>query len=388
MRVLWVNEEPDMVGGAERYIRDTVSLLNARGVCSSLMYDGLRPRVSKALFDVFQGVYPMVDIRRQVAEIAPDIIFVHRLPGKAAIRKFANAGVPVARFFHDFHMLCLRKHKYTALRQQTCEKPIGLRCYPCIGFVNRANNFLGVRIDRVGTMRAEQRANYPLDAFVVGSEFMGEHLAQSGFDRARIHVLPLYSPPPDHLPDVRREKDLVLFAGQVIRGKGLDTLLRAMTMIKSSARLEILGVGSQDAEFRGLAESLGVMNRVRFLGRLTHAELAEYYRRALCVVVPSRQPEPFGLVGTEAMSYGAPVIGSRSGAIPEWLDDGMTGLLVKPNDPVDLARAIDEMLSDPERARKMGDAGRARYLDRFQPARHVEGLHAVLEKLARERNAA
>jgi len=94
------------------------------------------------------------------------------------------------------------------------------------------------------------------------------------------------------------------------------------------------------------------------------------------VVMPSLWPEPFGLVGIEALAAGRPVIASATGGVGDWLEHGVSGLLVKPGDVQDLARALNQLLADPQRQRAMGIAGREAVNARFSPERHVA---AVLE---------
>jgi glycosyltransferase involved in cell wall biosynthesis len=155
---------------------------------------------------------------------------------------------------------------------------------------------------------------------------MANHVVAHGFDKAKVHAIPLYATaPPDGEGSPEREKDLLLFAGQLIRGKGLDVLLHAMLKLGQSARLIVAGTGRQGKLFETMCDQLGLRHRVQFVGRLSRDQLHLLYRRATVVVVPSRYPETFGLVGVEAMSHGTPVIATTVGAIGEWLEDGCTG---------------------------------------------------------------
>jgi starch synthase len=82
--------------------------------------------------------------------------------------------------------------------------------------------------------------------------------------------------------------------------------------------------------------------------------------------------EPFGLINLEAMACGTPVVASRVGGIPEVVVDGETGFLVPPGDPRALAAAVREVLADPERAARLGHAGRRRVVDKFSWERIAE----------------
>lgn len=382
--ILWVNEQAQWQGGCEQYLWNTVSLLKARGVRSSLLYDGTRKQPSPEYLQVFDAVFPMVDIVRQVRAISPGLIYIHRLDGAEPIRQFAAAQIPAARFFHDHKLFCLREHKYKALSHNTCTKPIGPRCYTCPGFVRRTSGPLGFSLATLRGLRAEQRANRALTAFVVGSHYMRNHVAEHGFDPSRIHVLPLYAFPAKETGSVAREADVLLFVGQLVRGKGLDVLLKALAVTRCNARLIVIGAGKQEGDYRVQCGALGLSNRVSFDGTATGDKLSEYYRRAACVVFPSRAPETFGLIGPEAMSHGTPVIATAVGGIGEWLEDGVNGLTVPSNDAAPLAHAIDRLMGDPVLARRLGETARQRYEDRFRPERHIDALIVLYDGLTRK----
>jgi len=126
-------------------------------------------------------------------------------------------------------------------------------------------------------------------------------------------------------------------------------------------------------------------HRVTFMGRLDPDQMTEYYQKAACVIFPSRAPETFGLIGPEAMRYGAPIIASDVGGVREWLEDGVTGVAVPPNDVQALTETITRMIDDPGRASALGEAGRKRCLECFMPDRHLDSLLALFQSLTEGR---
>ncbi len=381
-QVVWVNELARLKGGCEHYVYHTVRLLKARGIVSTLLYDALQEQAAPDMLQWFDQAFPMVELRRQLGDIRADVLYVHRLSNPRATQELLGSGIPSLRFFHDHKLFCLREHKYKTLTHETCTQPIGPRCYPCLGFLNRGTGRLGIRISTVGSLRREQQINMDFDRYVVGSSYMADHLAAHGFDREKTHVLPLYSLSAEGEKEEVRGDDYLLFAGQLIRGKGLDVLLRALALTRQPARLWVAGTGRQEAMFKQLCDALGLQERVAFLGNVPHAELGAYYRRAACVVFPARQPETFGLIGPEAMSRGTPVIASNAGGITEWLRDGETGLAVPPNQPAALANAIDRLLEDRDLRDTMGKKARVRYEQAFRPEHHVTALMELFDLTA------
>ena len=296
----------------------------------------------------------MVDLPTQLRGIDPDLVYIHRLEGTAPLIDILEHPAPALRFYHDHKLFCLREHKYTVLGQKTCTRTVGLRCYSCLGFVNRTDSWPSIKLHSTASLRREQAVNRALDGFVVGSEYMAKHLAAHGFDRRQTHKIPLFSTPPRARRQQRRESDLLLFVGSLDTGKGVDILLDALTLVRSSARLLVVGQGSQEKKFQQRARALDLEKKVTFIGKVPREELDAYYSRATCLVVPSRMPETFALVGPEAMSFGTPVVASDVGGVREWLYDGVTGFAVEPGSPRRLASAIDRLLADPVLARSMG----------------------------------
>jgi len=214
------------------------------------------------------------------------------------------------------------------------------------------------------------------DLAVSYSSVVDRHLAVNGVSaRARV---PLFATLPlgdSHRADDEEAGDTrprVLFAGRVVAAKGLAVLIEAIREL--DAELVVCGEGWRLPNARRLARRLGVERRVSFVGWLGPQELARQLAAAAVVAVPSLWPEPFGLVGIEALAAGRPVVASATGGIGDWLEHGINGLSVPPGDPRALARALGELLDDPARRERMGAAGRATIAERFTPAHHVAAM--------------
>ena len=164
------------------------------------------------------------------------------------------------------------------------------------------------------------------------------------------------------------------------RGKGHDALLAAWNAVRRhvpGAQLWIVGGGDDVARLEAVAGERGVGDAVRFLGRVSDAELGALYRRASVFAMPSRQ-EGFGLAFAEAMWWGLPCIGTTADAAGQVIVDGETGELVPYDDTAALEGALVRLLSDRERARRMGEAGRRRAREFFAYERFRRDLLAAL----------
>ena len=163
----------------------------------------------------------------------------------------------------------------------------------------------------------------------------------------------------------------VVFAGRILPHKGVDDLIKA---VPDDLKLELIG-HVFDPRYLDALRKLGHGKQILFRHDCDDDQLIDAYRRSLCVVLPSvyrnmygdetRVPELLGQTLLEAMACGAPVICTRVASMPEIVEDGVTGFIVPPNDPPALAERICRLRDHPAQARKMGDAGRARVLDKF-----------------------
>ncbi|MGW0914524.1 glycogen synthase [Streptomyces sp. NPDC002784] len=231
---------------------------------------------------------------------------------------------------------------------------------------------------------AERTAIETADAVIAVSGAMREDIlaCYPGLNPARVRVVhngidtDLYRP--DHGTDVLdrigidRRRPYVLFVGRITRQKGVPHLLRAVRDIDPAAQV-VLCAGAPDTpeidrEFRELFEELSrVRAGVHWIPQmLPRPEVIQLLTHAAVFACPSVY-EPLGIVNLEAMACGTAVVASRTGGIPEVVDDGKTGLLVPVDDGFEagLTRALDSVLADPEGARAMGEAGRERAVGEF-----------------------
>jgi glycosyltransferase involved in cell wall biosynthesis len=205
-------------------------------------------------------------------------------------------------------------------------------------------------------------------------------------------VVPAPDDPPDLsgvLPDGWPEGPLVGVVARLQPEKGVATFLEAAARVSRfspETRFLVAGDGPLCEELQGLAERLGMEDRVLFLGYRSDARALMGLLDVL--VVPS-MTEGSPLIVLEAMAAGVPVVASDVGGVPDQARHGEEGLLVPPGDPEALAGAMGELLRDPKRARRLGAAGRRRTENGFSHetlVRRIEGVYrAVLEgKSARD----
>ena len=164
---------------------------------------------------------------------------------------------------------------------------------------------------------------------------------------------------------------------------GIEYLIRAIPLVikeKDDAVFVIGGYGSLRSFHERLATKLGVKEKVIFTGRIPQKEKPYYYTMSDIVLVPSIQ-EGFGLVVSEAMACGKPVIGSNVGGIPDQIIDGYNGFLVQPRNPSEIAKRILLLISNPKEAKRMGMNGRKIVEEKFNINKRIDKITKLYERL-------
>ncbi|HUS17810.1 MAG TPA: glycosyltransferase family 4 protein [Chloroflexia bacterium] len=215
---------------------------------------------------------------------------------------------------------------------------------------------------------AQVSAHYGIEATVI----------YNGVDLEQFPPMPETTQPGDGQPRPR----IVLFAGRLVRWKGVEYLIRALPRLHTpDVQVWIAGEGPYQPELEALAAREGVADRVRFLGNMATPQLVDLYHTADVLAATSFVNETFGIALCEAMACGLPVVASRFGGFSEVVDDGVTGYLATPQDPADLAAKLDHVLADPAAARRMGAAGLDRVRRLFTWDAVVDRLEPVYKRL-------
>ena len=173
----------------------------------------------------------------------------------------------------------------------------------------------------------------------------------------------------------------VLFVGRHVALKGIDILLRAFALIANEAidlSLVLVGDGPLLAEHKQLAVTLGVAARVHFVGEVSPDDVGSFLARCAVFALPSRS-EAFGLVLLEAAFHSKPIVCTRVGGVPEVITDGVSGLIVEPEDPVALGQQILAIVGHPDMAVRMGAEARRMVTSRFLWQDRIGDYIAVYE---------
>ena len=256
----------------------------------------------------------------------------------------------------------------------------------------------GTRIVRQGLVGLVKRMLHATPglgatAYIGVSRFVADRLRATGTPADRTFIayngIPVeaFTPTGDPrlaaLLELPPKTPIVFTASRAQRYKGIATLIEAAALLigqgDTQTHFAYCGDGSGLPEFRDLAATRGISERFHFLGR--RDDVARLLGSASVAVVPSEWAEAFGLAVVESMAAGVPVVATAVGGIPELIDPGVTGVLVEPGKPNELASALRRLLDDPAARARMGEAGRRIAHDRFTVTRVVDDLAGIIARV-------
>ena len=385
MRVLYVHERFGALAGAEANAFITAEQLGKRGHDIGILHGPGTGKNEEGWREVFPSSYPIesdakVSVSTTLKQFNPDAVYVHKMANLDVIEALVASGRKLVRMVHDHDIYCMRSYKYNVFSREICTRAASSFCvYGCGACVvrNRGGAFPVKWVSFSDKMR-EIDLNRQFDRMVVVTRYMRDELINNGFDRDRIEI---HAPVPRMGDNAIRSRfsnrNLILYAGQIIRGKGVDVLLESLAKVGVPFECIILGDGNHKATCEKLSEKLGLSDRVHFKGFVPQEELKEYYRDCSLVALSSLWPEPIATIGLEVMRYALPVVGFDAGGIKDWLEDGKNGYLVPWMDRDAFARRVEELLQDKEKARQMGRNGYELVSERYDFGAYIGDLEAM-----------
>ncbi|WP_016949043.1 glycosyltransferase family 4 protein [Anabaena sp. PCC 7108] len=293
---------------------------------------------------------------------------------------------PAVFTLHNHSSYCPSGTKYLANRQQKCNRnmhPLGCtwghlvdgcgsrRPQKIFQGLQNSNNFLNTA----------KKIKIPV---IANSNFVREQIISNGLSPHQVVTLhcgvqrPKY--PTASLSKEIHQNQRILFVGRIVPDKGIEWLLKALAKTKSHIHLDIAGEGWIKNDMEKLAERMGLNNRIIWHGWCHKEKLETLYQHCLAVVFPSLWPEPAGLVTLEAYARYRPIIASAVGGIPEYVQDGQTGILIPANHIQKLADAINELATNYHKSRLMGEQGRHWFEQEFTLDIHIQRLEKIYTK--------
>jgi glycosyltransferase involved in cell wall biosynthesis len=390
LKILFVNDYAVQQGGAEILVLNLRDALRARGHDARLFTSDAGENGSRSLADytchgttsrfrtLLQTANPWAAMRlRQVlADFRPDVVHV-----KMFLTQLSPLILPVLRnvpsLYHVvwYRPICPLGTKFL---------PDGSVCYSPPGLVCYRTGCLPLRdwIPLMIQLKLWRRWRDVFDLIVANSEAVRDRLIAEGVEPVEVVSNGVEA---CEARSAMCSEPTAVFAGRLVREKGVEILLRAFAKVVqqvAGARLIICGEGPARVSIEKLAAELGLTGCVTVSGFATNEEIERIFREAWVVAIPSIWEEPFGHVAIEAMMNGVAVVASNTGGLGRVVRDTQTGFLVKPGDVSALAAALERALSDRGLAEQLGRKGHEVALAEFSQARMVDRFEEFYRSLS------
>jgi glycosyltransferase involved in cell wall biosynthesis len=404
MRILHVNKFLYRRGGAEAYMLDVAGLQERRG--HEVAFFAMRH--TDNIPSTYAGSFPsQVDLdppppsasgkvaavgrilwstsaARGIGEVLdrfrPDIVHLHNIYHQLSpsiLQPVRRRRVAAVMTLHDYKLVC---PTYRFLDHgEICEACLPRRFWNAP--LRRCNaDSLGASALSATELTLHRLAGAygVVQRFICPSRFLERKMREGRAFPDRLRWLPNFVDVSRFAPRTEPGSSVV-FAGRLSPEKGVDVLLRAVATVPD-VPVEIAGDGPAADDLSALASSLGLADRVRFLGRLPSVEVDALLRRAIVAVVPSRWHENMPLSVLEAFAAGVPVIATDLGGLPELITAGEDGMIVPADDPGALASALAQVAGAPGAALVMGARARAKAMERYTAELHLERLSSLYDE--------
>lgn len=327
-----------------------------------LLYaDSARPHATPIVDPAFRHA-----IGHLLASDRFDIVHAHDWSVASAIGPAERSRVPIVLTQHDYSHVCATKRLMRG--EEVCPGPAPGACLRCASSWH--GPVVGPGVAAANALAHRSRTRH-VDTFIPVSSVVASRTKLPG--RSQFEVIPNFIPDELLLDEVTPQAEgPIVYVGDLSRDKGIEVLLEAHRL-GNLPQLVLAGRVLEDTP-------LELSDKVELRGLLDHPSVIELMQTASVVVVPSIVPDCCPTVVLEAMAVGRPVVAAASGGIVDLVDDGVTGILVPPRDPVALASALSSLLDDPEAIEEMGRRGleRARSFTASAVVGRIENLYKRL----------
>lgn len=326
-----------------------------------------------AAFNIIYSFEAAGKMRRLLKVYKPDValfhIFQHQI-SPSVFGPLKKKNIPIILTLHDLKPMCPNYKMYT--NNEVCEACRGRKFYNC--FLKKCTK--GSRFKSlINTL--EMYLHYFLgyyqnvDRYIAVSHFFRDKMIEFGFSSEQVVYIPncidatKFERPYD-------DQGYGLFLGRLSYEKGLDHLLDAAALTPD-VQLYIAGTGPLEEQLKETVKKRGLEN-IRFLGFVSGGELLDLISRASFTVISSVVYENCPMSVLESLALQTPVVGAKIGGIPELVIHKKDGFIYEAGNSQALAEAMKDMMSDAERRRRMGQAGRKKIIEDFNEATHYQRL--------------
>ena len=386
MNILMMSEAyPPTIDGVSLHVQSLSKQLSERGhrvsVCTirqrgSLSYeeeDNIKIHRLKGIFQRIPGLYqdraekghpPVRDwlISRELSRLLsrekPDIIHAHGWILYSVLPLISKNKIPLVYTLHDYRLIC---PKMIPVKQNgICSETLTRDCIFCLRPVCGLLRAIPAYVSLKRNINALQSVS---KFIALNHQIEEDHIKNLKIDSGKVKIIPNFCDVAADYTKIKNEElpdEFIMFAGKLAPQKGVDVLIEAYRRLNTDIKLLIFGKETPGYNYQSTGN-------ISIIKNASHNNVINAMARCKFVVVPSTCYDTFPTVALETMSQKKAVIASNIEGLKSIVVDGVTGILVSPNNPIELSDAVLYLMKKPEIALRMGERGYSVYLKNFTP---------------------
>ncbi|MBI2416180.1 MAG: glycosyltransferase family 4 protein [Candidatus Kerfeldbacteria bacterium] len=322
-------------------------------------------------------------LERLLQLFKPDVAHIHNIYHQispAILKTLHQHGIPIVQTLHDYKLLCPNYRMFT--QGQVCERCNGHNYYNAVRYncLKNSRSASAVAMLEMYWHKAIRAYEKNVNCFISPSQFLHDKVLAWHEQVQHITVLPNFITLTGITPHYQHDH-YILYAGALVKEKGIDLLLDSFAKNRYSFSLFVAGAGGDRSLQVMIKQAQNIGNTVKLLGELSAGALSQVTRQAMAVVVPSRYYENYPYSVLEAFAHGKPVLGANIGGIPELVHPGSTGWLFTANNQASLTTALQniEHTTSPALV-QLGKQARHWVEQHNHPPLHYEALLAIYQQ--------
>jgi glycosyltransferase involved in cell wall biosynthesis len=404
MRILQVNKFNYIRGGAEKYFIEISKKLEKEGhqlatfsmhhpknnpspwdkyFVSRISFNegGLRDKII-APFRIVYSLEAKRKFKKIVKDFKPDIIHIHNIyhqisPSILDIAK--KYKVPVVMHLHDYKLICPNYQLF--VDNKICYRCKGGKYYNCIKhkcFKKSLSRSILATVEMWFHHKILNIYKDNVSQFIAPSDFMRKTVVDFGIDAKKVSLVYNFSEELEVSKNIDEVENYGLYFGRISDEKGIDVLLKAFSIYNGNMKLKIVGSGPSEEKIKTMSKELGLENKVEFLGSKFGEDLVSIIQKAKTIFIPSIWNENMPLTLLESLYLSKVVIASRTGGLPELIDDKETGFLFNNGDATQLANLIEGL--DKYNLMEMGKEAKSK-IENLSIDKHFIEIMRIYNKL-------
>jgi glycosyltransferase involved in cell wall biosynthesis len=391
VKVLFIHNKYKQYGGEDVVVELETSILAENGhEVRTIFFDNdtINKPISKFRIAInsFYSFASARSIAKAIKDFKPDIIHIHNLffiASPSILYVASKHKIPVVLTLHNYRLICA--NSLLLRNDNVCELCVH-KTFPLAGIRYKCYRNSVIESALVTAITGFHKLSgtwkNKVTAFITLNEFSRSKLLYSSLNIPAEKMITKPNFVPDPGEGNQQREDFFLFAGRIVKEKGVHILLKSFAAMPEQ-KIVIAGDGPEKVS---LEKEFATYQNICFIGQMNKMQVRDHMRRCKALICPSIWYEGAPLTIIEAFATGTPVIASRLGSMNESISDGYNGLHFIAGDPDDLKHKIDLFIKETETSKMFYKNARQTYLEKYHPDIHYKAIIDIYIKVMAEKN--